>query len=172
MSLFTIKSCQLEEMHHLMALSKETYYQAFKVFNTRENMDDYVMKAFSKEQLLAEMIDQQASFYFGIYQNQRVGYLKLNEYDTVSEGHQGPSIEVQRLYVQSDVQNLGMGHFLMEEAIKIARDKGFTFMWLGVWEHNEKALRFYEKFNFERIGSHTFLMGDDPQQDHLLGRII
>jgi len=172
MSLFTIKSCQLEEMDHLMTLSKETYYQAFKAFNTQENMDDYVVKAFSNEQLLAEMRDQQASFYFGIYQNQRVGYLKLNEYDTVSEGHQGPSIEVQRLYVKSDMQNLGMGHFLMEEAIKIARDKGFTFMWLGVWEHNEKALRFYGKFNFERIGSHTFLMGDDSQQDYLLGRII
>ena len=172
MSLIAIKSCQLEEIDHLMTLSKETYYQAFKAFNTRENMDDYVMKAFSKEQLLAEMRDQQASFYFGIHQNQRVGYLKLNEYDTPSEGHQGPSIEIQRLYVKSDAQNLGMGHFLMEEAIKIARDKGFTFIWLGVWEHNEKALRFYEKFNFERIGSHTFLMGDDPQQDYLLGRII
>ena len=172
MSLFAIKSCQLEEIDHLITLSKETYYQAFKAFNTRENMDHYVMKAFSKEQLLAEMRDQQASFYFGIHQNQRVGYLKLNEYDTPSEGHQGPSIEIQRLYVKSDAQNLGMGHFLMEEAIKIARDKRFTFIWLGVWEHNEKALRFYEKFNFERIGSHTFLMGDDPQQDHLLGRII
>jgi len=42
-----------------------------------------------------------------------------------------------------------MDHFLMKEAIKIARDKGFIFMWLGVWEHNKKALRFYEKFNFE-----------------------
>ena len=172
MSLFAIKSCPLEEIDHLMTLSKETYYQAFKAFNTRENMDHYVKKAFSKEQFLAEMRDQHTSFYFGIYQNQRISYLKLNEYDISSEGHQRPSIEIQRLYVQSDAQNLGMGHFLMEEAIKIARDKGFTFIWLGVWEHNEKALRFYEKFNFEHIGSHTFLMGEDPQQDHLLGRII
>jgi len=57
MSLFAIKYCQLEEIDHLMTLSKETYYQAFKAFNTRENMDHYVMKAFSKEQLLAEMRD-------------------------------------------------------------------------------------------------------------------
>ncbi|MAJ51579.1 MAG: GNAT family N-acetyltransferase [Flammeovirgaceae bacterium] len=172
MSLFSIKSCQLEDLYHLISLSRETYYQAFKAFNTRENMNDYVMRAFSKEQLLAEMKDHQSSFYFGIFQNQRVGYLKLNEYDTASEGYEGPSIEVQRLYVQSDVQNLGMGHFLMEEAIKRARSKGFKFIWLGVWEHNEKALRFYEKFKFEHIGSHTFFMGDDPQKDFLLGRII
>lgn len=58
MSLFAIKSCQLEEIDHLMTLSKETYYQAIKAFNTRENMDHYVIKLFSKEQLLAEMRDQ------------------------------------------------------------------------------------------------------------------
>ena len=85
MSLFAIKPCRLEEIDRLMTLSKETYYQAFKAFNTRENMDHYVMKAFSKEQLLAEMRDQQASFYFGIYQNQRIGYLKLNEYETAQK---------------------------------------------------------------------------------------
>jgi|TARA_B110000046_G_scaffold101624_1_gene109168 ribosomal protein S18 acetylase RimI-like enzyme len=172
MSVFLIKPCELGEIDHLMALSKETYDRAFSAYNTLEDMEDYLMRAFSKKQLLAEMNDPQSFFYFGIYQNRRVGYLKFNEYNTPSEGHQGPSVEIQRLYVQSDAQNLRMGHFLMEEAIKMARDKGFTFMWLGVWEHNEKALRFYEKFNFKQIGSHTFLMGDDPQQDHLLGRTI
>ena len=75
-----------------------------------------------------------------------------------------------KMYVLADAQNLGVGHFLMDKAIKKAKNKGFTFIWLGVWEYNEKALWFYEKF--KHIGLHTFFMGDDPQEDYLLGRII
>ncbi len=45
-----------------------------------------------------------------------------------------------KMYVLADAQNLGVGHFLMDKAIKKAKNKGFTFIWLGVWEYNEKAL--------------------------------
>jgi ribosomal protein S18 acetylase RimI-like enzyme len=34
-----------------------------------------------------------------------------------------------------------------------------------VWEHNQRAIGFYEKIGFERFGQHIFLLGRDPQND-------
>jgi ribosomal protein S18 acetylase RimI-like enzyme len=58
----------------------------------------------------------------------------------------------------------------MNQAIEIAKGRGKEYLWLGVWEHNERARRFYQKNGFYRIGEHTFVMGDDPQTDYLLRR--
>ncbi len=63
MSLLSIKPCQLYDVDHFISLLIETYYQAFKAFNTRKNINDYVMRAFSKKQLSAEMKDHRSSFF-------------------------------------------------------------------------------------------------------------
>ena len=47
-------------------------------------------------------------------------------------------------------------------------EKEYEGIWLGVWEKNFRAQKFYAKYGFEKFGSHTFQMGDDPQVDWLL----
>ena len=56
----------------------------------------------------------------------------------------------------------------MERAIATARQEGFPFVWLGVWEHNRRALAVYEHLGFSVIGDHTFLFGDEEQRDLLM----
>ncbi len=41
-------------------------------------------------------------------------------------------------------------------------------MWLGVWEYNPRAQRFYERNGFRQVGKHTFQLGSDPQTDLLM----
>ena len=53
-------------------------------------------------------------------------------------------------------------------AIAMARERGKEYIWLGVWEHNQRARRFYMRNGFYQIGSHSFIMGDDDQTDHLM----
>ncbi|ULQ53873.1 GNAT family N-acetyltransferase [Flavihumibacter fluvii] len=48
--------------------------------------------------------------------------------------------------------------------------KGFPTVCLGVWERNEKAIRFYLKNGFEKLGSPIFLLGNHPQTDWLMGK--
>jgi ribosomal protein S18 acetylase RimI-like enzyme len=65
-------------------------------------------------------------------------------------------------------QGKSVGRFLMEKALDWASKKKYEWMWLGVWEKNFKAQKFYEKWGFEKFSEHVFLMGDDPQIDWLL----
>jgi ribosomal protein S18 acetylase RimI-like enzyme len=41
-------------------------------------------------------------------------------------------------------------------------------VWLGVWENNPRALAFYQKFGFNKVGHHVFQLGNDPQHDWIL----
>ena len=44
---------------------------------------------------------------------------------------------------------------------------GYNKVWLGVWEKNFKAIRFYKKYGFKKFGQHNFLLRNDLQTDYL-----
>jgi ribosomal protein S18 acetylase RimI-like enzyme len=101
-----------------------------------------------------------------------VGYAKLQENskeDCVSDDN---PIELSRLYVLKDFHGQGIADRLMNECLDIAGRKNYRTMWLGVWEHNFRAQRFYEKLGFVKVGSHVFQLGSDAQIDWVLEKKI
>ena len=96
------------------------------------------------------------------------GYLKLNEAPAQTELHDRAALEIERIYVAREFQGLGFGKRLMDRALAEARSRKKAYVWLGVWENNEKALRFYRSYGFYPAGTHVFVMGDDAQTDYLM----
>ncbi|HNX15665.1 MAG TPA: GNAT family N-acetyltransferase, partial [Oscillospiraceae bacterium] len=80
------------------------------------------------------------------------------------------SLELERIYVDAKFQGRGLGRVLMEHAIEIARERKKSYVWLGVWEKNDKAIAFYQKNGFYKIGTHLFIMGDEEQIDYIMRR--
>ena len=58
----------------------------------------------------------------------------------------------------------------MDAAIEAARSRGARSLWLGVWERNPRAVAFYRKYGFTRVGEHTFMLGADAQVDWVFVR--
>ena len=56
----------------------------------------------------------------------------------------------------------------MQIAENFASEKKLSTIWLGVWEHNEPAKKFYKSKGYEKFSHHTFVIGDDMQTDFLL----
>ena len=50
--------------------------------------------------------------------------------------------------------------------------KTLDTVWLGVWEHNPKAIEFYKRCGFEVFDKHIFVLGNDPQNDLLMRKQI
>ncbi len=99
-------------------------------------------------------------------------YMKLN-FGAAQLEDMGPdAMEIQRLYVRAQYKGIGLGTRLMTFALDRARHRGLNRVWLGVWEHNEPAKRFYSDKGFVRIGQHDFWQGDDRQTDFLLAREV
>ncbi|MEC0789915.1 GNAT family N-acetyltransferase, partial [Bacillus haynesii] len=54
----------------------------------------------------------------------------------------------------------GLGKYLFNKAVEIAKERNKKKIWLGVWEKNENAIAFYKKMGFVQTGAHSFYMGD------------
>jgi ribosomal protein S18 acetylase RimI-like enzyme len=78
------------------------------------------------------------------------------------------TIEIERIYSTQEYIGKKAGKSLMEACLDVAREQDCETIWLGVWEHNPRAIAFYEKWGFEKFGSHPFLLGTDLQTDLLM----
>ena len=75
---------------------------------------------------------------------------------------------MERIYVVNTHQGKHIGTWMMQRIIEQAKNENKNYIWLGVWEHNTKAIDFYEKHGFVKFGTHSFTIGTDKQTDWLL----
>ena len=164
----TIKKAGIEDLEILQKLSIETFYTAFAPLNTEENMRFYMDRAFSREQLEKELQEKDSLFLLAQLHEKTAAYLKVNFGHAQTDLQDPEAMEIQRLYVHPDYQNLKLGEQLIRQAITIAREQGLKYLWLGVWEKNLRAIRFYERQGFIQVGQHPFPFGDDLQTDLIM----
>jgi GNAT superfamily N-acetyltransferase len=81
-------------------------------------------------------------------------------------------MEIVRFYVDARWHGAGVAGAMMDRVVDHARSLGGTTLWLGVWERNPRAIRFYAKHGFEDVGSHGFQLGSDLQTDRVMARPI
>lgn len=168
MNSITLKKITPFDIVELQVIAKKTFRETFTESNTEEDMQHYLTNKLSIETLLKELNNQNSETYFANLNNQVVGYLKLNFADAQTEIQDPFALEVERIYVLKSFQNKKIGQLLLESAISKARSKRLKYIWLGVWEHNTKAIQFYEKNGFYKFDEHVFLLGSDQQRDHLM----
>ena len=163
----TIRRASLNDAALLKNLGAQTFQETFAEHNTADDMKMYLEKNFTVDHLLAELNDNLSEFYIAEHFTTAVGYVKLragHEPDQLKDH----AIEIERLYSLKNYIGKGVGKFLIQTAFQKAKDKGFETIWLGVWEHNKRAINFYRKFGFEKFGSHIFVLGKDEQTDLLM----
>lgn len=74
-------------------------------------------------------------------------------------------LEVARIYVVHDFIGKGVGNCLMEYIVELAKEWRMEAIWLAVWEHNHRAIRFYKRWGFNIVDQQVFLLGRDMQKD-------
>ncbi len=163
-----LKACQLNDLPILRELSIQIFRQTFEEDNTPENMDRFLEEAYGEDKLKSELLNPESSFFILFVDDQPAGYLKVNTGSAQSEMQDPDALEIERLYVDSAYQGQKLGAQMMMAAIDLARSLDKAYVWLGVWENNFRAQKFYQKFGFHRFGEHVFVLGDDPQTDYLM----
>ena len=170
MSALEISLIHPNEIHELLKISKETFIEAFSNQNSEENMQKYLEENLSIQQLTNELLNSESSFYFARINEKIIGYLKINFGKAQTDFKEDDSIEIERVYVSEEFQGKNVGQNLLNKAIEICSEKSAQSLWLGVWEKNYKAIRFYQKNGFVEFGNHPFILGDDIQTDILMKR--
>jgi diamine N-acetyltransferase len=168
----TIKKCTLEDSSILQEISYDTFNETFKHQNSPENMKGYLEKAFNIKQVEIELSHPSSHFFFVYVHHEVAGYLKVNTNDAQTEEMGDESLEIERIYIKSNFQKLGLGKYLLNKAVEMAMEHHIKKVWLGVWEENRNAIAFYKKMGFVQTGAHSFYMGDEEQTDLIMTKTL
>ena len=159
----TIRPARLSDVVALSDLAKRTWSDAF---------GDGV----SSDHLTAELDEARSETYFaGALREKTIlvaeeddallGYVQFGDVGIpevqVQPGDQG----LQRLYVETALQGRGLGRRLVKAALQHPRLAEARRIFVQVWDKNDRAVRLYESFGFQKIGTTTFTIGSEVLED-------
>jgi ribosomal protein S18 acetylase RimI-like enzyme len=167
-SLFTIRTATLSDRSLIIEIGERTFRDTFAESNTEADMDLYIKNAFAPKQVEDEINNSDTIFFLVFDKEKIAGYAKVSATKNPEGLIAQHALEIERIYSLKEYIGKQVGKALMEKCLAHASSNHYDVVWLGVWEHNSRAIAFYEKFGFEKFGSHPFLLGNDLQNDFLM----
>lgn len=163
-----IRLATAEDAALIADMSRTTFYETFAASNTAADMDIFMNSQFTRETLMKETREPGHIFLLAYFNEEPAGYALIRPGD-LHPGFKGrTSIEIARIYSIKSMIGKGIGSSLMQACLDTAISLNREIIWLGVWEKNERAIAFYQRWGFEKFGVHDFRLGTDIQQDWLM----
>ncbi len=165
--MITIEKIGFHEAAAFAELSARTFYDTFWNTCTEADMKGFLEETFHIREIRKLLSDSQAHCYFAKHHEQAVGYLYFKE-DYANFPNENPpkALELKRFYVEKSFHGKQVAHAMMHFFLDYAQENRYEMAWLGVWEYNARAQRFYSKYGFEYSGyGHDFPIGTTPQTD-------
>lgn len=154
----------------LAAFAERTFRATFGAHNSAENMDAYCAAAYGESIQAREIAAPEMETLVAVQGDQLIGYAQLKWGTAPTCVAAVKPAEISRLYVDQAQHGKGVARELMDQLFALAGAGGADVIWLGVWEHNPRAIAFYRKHGFTPVGDHVFRLGNDPQRDLILVR--
>ena len=167
----TIRPAGPEEASPLAALAERTFRTTFAPHNSDANLDLHCARTYGEAIQRAELADPGRATIVADDQGALVGYAQLRWGRAPACVVAARPAEIQRIYVDAPWHGRGIAQALMETILEHARIGRADRVWLGVWEHNPRARRFYEKSGFALAGDHAFVLGHEVQRDLVMVRV-
>ena len=171
-----IRSASLDDAAALAKLGSSTFAETFAYYEANgikraydtEDLSQYLATAFSEEKIESELADPTFPYFLAKANKQPVAYAKLSGAQTEKYLPNSHAIELERIYISEAFIGQRIGKALMQHVKKFAKSKGYSNLWLGVWEQNARAISFYKKEGFEEFSFHYFSVGQSQVKDLLL----
>lgn len=168
----TIRAASPDDAAALTNFAAASFRETFGPDNAPEDMNAYVADAFTLDRQRVTLADPRAFVLVAEDETGIAGYAQLRDGPAPPEVLGARAIELERFYVASRWQGGGLAARLMDAVLGAARARCARAVWLGVWERNARAIRFYARMGFEPVGSHIFMLGTDAQTDLIMTRAL
>lgn len=172
MASIIINKARIEDLEVIQNVGRQTFSETFSENNTEEAMKEYLERSFATEKIKNELHNPDSYFFIAWEEDNPVGYLKLNSGDAQTEPQDETALEIERIYVKRSHHGKKIGQILYDKALETAKNMNKTYLWLGVWEENHRALQFYRKNGFEEFDKHIFRLGNDEQTDLMMKKVL
>lgn len=152
----------------LAAFAERTFVETFAEHNTAEDMRAYLAQAFGPAHQARDLADADTTILLATQGDALVAYAQMQRGAVPDCVGNASAIELKRFYVDRGAHGRGVAAELMAAVLAAARAHGAGHVWLGVWEHNPRAIAFYRKAGFVDVGSKSFPLGADVQVDRIM----
>jgi ribosomal protein S18 acetylase RimI-like enzyme len=158
----------------LSSIAKQSFYDTFTGTCSEADMEGFLGEYFNETRLAKEISDENNFYFFAMIDDTPVAYLQfMEDYSGFPVIQQWKALELKRIYVLNEFHGKGIAQYLMEFILAYAYQNNYEVVWLGVWEHNLRAQKFYEKYGFVNSGyTHDFPIGNTPQTDLWLWKFL
>lgn len=172
-----LRTATLDDAATLTAVGARLFADTFGPDNSPEDMQTYLAEAFTPARQAAELAEPDRMTW--LLENSRgtMGYAVLIRDSSIDLVHGNRPSELRRIYVDRSLQGRSgdpsgrnPSALLLDQCVSQARAWQCDVLWLAVWERNPRAIRFYEKNGFERVGQKSFQLGSDLQHDFVMAR--
>jgi GNAT superfamily N-acetyltransferase len=164
-----IREARPDEAAAYTAFAGDIFVKTYAAGNDPRLVSAHVLNTFGETKLAAELADSvRCVLVVEAADGGWDAYVSMRANEIPAPIGSANAIEVERFYVGQDWHGHGVAKELMDVTIGRAKAAGYDTVWLGVWQHNHRAIRFYEKMGFAHVGWHTFIFGGEPEDDYLM----
>ena len=156
--MLSIKKATLKNANLLSKLSISAFIPAHGQAAPKEVVDAYIAANFSEENFRKELSNPKFQYHILYYKEQIAGFSKVIfnfENKNIVDKN---ATKMERLYLLQEFYNLGLGKELLHFNTVIAKKNKQAGIWLFVWVENLKAIAFYNKMGFKKVGEYDFVL--------------
>lgn len=153
----------MDDLPELAALARQTFRETFGHLYSKEDLKSHLATKCSQAYFREAMYDPDNHIVVAWDGERAVAYVKWGKLELPQPDAPTGSREIHRLYVDARYQGKKLGRALFEHALQACANAPAVY--LGVWEHNEKAQTFYASYGFEHAGEHTYYVGTSADRD-------
>jgi diamine N-acetyltransferase len=155
------------DVSRLAVLATQVWLHTYATDGITEEIVQYVLSELTVEKFSASLGEPETSLLVAEYGECLVGFA------TVKFGASCPSVaglvvELQTLYVQEHFFGLGIGRSLLQAAEAWARERSASPLWLTVNAQNVRAIAFYARQGYSKVGTTYFVLGEARHENHVL----
>lgn len=168
-----IRKASQNDAQVIALLGRVTFNETFgHYFKDRNDLIAYFDRTFSVSKIRNGLSNPNNVFWIATMNELPIGYAKLKLRSPSQFIKDPKASQLQKIYVLKDFLSLKVGLKLQNEMLKTASESGSPKIWLSVLNENARAIRFYEKNDFRKIGEHDFQIGKESFHFYLMSKEI
>ena len=154
----------------LAAMARRCFVETFGHRYAAHDLAAFLDAAYGPDGLPAELEDPQVDFRIALAGTEIIAYAKVSLLKAPASAPRPGALELRQIYVLGPWQGKGVAEALMAWALERARSRRAPEIYLTVFDHNQRAKRFYTRHGFSDVGGCLFRCGTSVEDDRIWRR--
>lgn len=164
-----VKKADPSHADMISSIGRQSFRSAFAhLFNDKGELHEYLDYTYDPGKIAKSIEKENNLFLLAFLENVPVGFAKVKKNSLNEQIESIAQMELQKIYVLPYYHGSGAGDALMRAVLDLAREICPDYIWLDTHINNARAIRFYEKYGFEKTGKYFFMIGTQTFEYHLL----